>query len=517
MGSINGKSKTAFWGYVLVVLLMMGVAACGGSSGGGGGGNDDGAASTAIGKDGGTVEEASGATVEIPAGALSENQNISIAAYLTTSDLPQGVAPMLEMRGAVKLEPSGLTFAKAVTVTVPVSDYMEPRTQFPLLYWNASEQVWEQTQFIATVADNGMSFSADVTHFSVFGGGAIGDLIYGGTLEQFKNDFTAWFEKEFMQDKNPMAKNNECYQSCGAEFDLSYKINDDEGGDYWTIDDVEDSDYMDEPLIMVDYDYDIVKQGLDSKVRITSTIHYKCAKANLDVLAAETALQPGESTTVNALLTCGGTPLIGKNITFSHTGPGEINPAKITTNTSGSAAATFTAGNDDAVVTAYYMGCEFGDNSYKLEASVPIAVSGSTRLNIFIESDTEAGGMVITTTGTVPLTITAAGGNQAAVTGIGTLTVTGTANAGGACSGVVSGSNNVNVTGTRDANATYNLVLTLNQNAVLTVTCPGIPPVPLVGSDSKNITLSKSNGYSVSEQGDDNGTTWESVVSLDNF
>jgi hypothetical protein len=149
---------------------------------------------------------------------------------------------------------------------------------------------------------------------------------------------------------------------------------------------------------------------------------------------------------------------------------------------------------------------------------VPITVSGSTSLNIFIESETEAGGMVITTSGTVPLTITSGGGNQAAVTGIGTLTVTGTASAGGACSGVVSGSNNVNVTGTRDADATYNLVLTLNQNAVLTVTCPGMTPVntPLMGIDSKNITLGKANGYSVSEQGSDNGTTWESVVSLDN-
>jgi hypothetical protein len=423
---------------------------------------------------------------------------------------------MLEMRGAVKLEPSGLTFAKPVTLTVPVSEYMEPRTQFPLLYWNESEQVWEQTAFIATVADNGMSFSADVTHFSVFGGGAIGDLIYGGTLAQFKNDFTAWFEKEFMQDKNPVAKNNECYQICGAKFDLSYKINDEEGGDYWFSGDIEDSDYTDAPLIMVSYDYDIVKQGLNSKVRITSTIHYKCTRPTFDLLVDKTNLQEGEVTTVNALLQCSGIPLIGKNITFSHTGPGEINPANITTNTSGSAAATFTAGNADAVIKAYYVGCEFG-SSYTMEASVPITVSGNTSLSIYIESNTESGGMVITASGTVPLTIINTGVNEATVAGTGTLQVSGTADAGGACSGEVIGETYVAVTGTRDAASTYDLTLSLNQIAVLIVICPDGSggDSQLIGSDSKEVRLSKSNGYLVTEQGVDNGTTWVSEVSLD--
>jgi hypothetical protein len=499
---------------ILVMLPCVFAVACGG--GGSGGSDETDEPLTTVGITGGTVEDTRGASVVIPEGALSDSYDISIASYLNNASLPQGVAPMLEMRGAVKLEPSGLTFSRPVTLTVPVSEYMEPRTQFPLLYWNEADQVWEQTAFIATVADNGMSFSADITHFSKFGGGAIEDLIYGGTLEQFKNDFTAWFEKEFMQDKNPVAKKNECYQICGAKFDLSYKINDDEGGDYWFTGNIKDSNYTDAPLIMVSYDYDIVKQGLNSKVRITSIIHYKCAKPNLDVLAAETTLEEGEVTTVNALLQCSGIPLIGKNITFSHTGPGEINPANITTNTSGSAAATFTAGNADAVIKAFYLGCEYGDSN-TLEVSVPITVSGNTRLNIFIESNTESGGMVMTTSGTVPLSLTTSGTNDTVVTGTGLLQVSGTANAGGACSGVVSGESYVAVTGTRDAASTYDLTLILTQNAVLTVTCPDgtVVDTPLMGSDAKEVVLSQSNGYLVTEQGADNGTTWVSEVSLD--
>ena len=267
---------------------------------------------------------------------------------------------------------------------------MEPRTQFPLLYWNEANKTWDQTEFIATVADNGMSFSADVTHFSVFGGGAIGDLIYGGTLEQFKNDFTAWFEKEFMQDKSPVAKNNECYQSCGAEFDLSYKINEDEGGDYWFTGDVEDSDYMDKPLIMVDYDYDIVKQGLDSKVRITSTMHYKCAKANLDVLA-EKSVQPGESTTVRADLACGGTPLTGKEITFDpKSGPGEISPAKYDKHQRHAPLPLLRPADANAVIRAYYVGCEVA-TVIPWKRETPIAVSGQYNLSIILNPD-HAGG-----------------------------------------------------------------------------------------------------------------------------
>ncbi len=517
MESNRKKRQIPLFRLIILSFLLCIFAACGGGGGGGGGDSDEtDEPSTTVGISGGIVEDDKGAKISIPEGALSENYDISISSYTDNDDLPAGCAPMLEMRGAVSLEPEGLTFSKPVTLTVPVSEYMEPRTQFPLLYWNESEQVWEQTAFIATVADNGMSFSADVTHFSEYGGWAIEDLIYGGTVEQFQNDFTAWFQNNVIKENEKVTKNNECFQVCGMFFDLEYEINGEKGGKPWRSGDTETSDYSDAPLLMVDYTYDISKgHSLDGYVRITVTVHYDCAKPSLEVMADKTTLDEGESTTVNALLRCNGMPLMGKNITFSHTGPGEINPANITTNTSGSAASTFTAGNADAVIKAYYVGCEFGD-SYTMEASVSVKVSGKTSLNIFIESDTESGGMVITTSGTVPLSLTTDGANETAVAGTGSLQVSGTASAGGDCSGIVSGETYVAVTGIRDAASTYDLTLILTQNAVLTVTCPkGGAVTPLIGSDAKEVTLSKSNGYLVTEQGADNGTTWVSEVSLD--
>jgi hypothetical protein len=504
MGSIRIKGRPNFLRPLFIGILIVTFAACDGGSGGGGG-ND--AESTAIGKDGGTVENANGAKVEIPAGALSENQNISITSYLTNDELPQGCAPIISMCGAVSLEPSGLTFEKPVTVTVPVSDYMEPRTQFPILYWNSSKQIWEQTEFIATVADNGMSFSADVTHFSEFGGSSIEDLIYGGTIEQFKNDFTAWFKQEFMSSKNPVAKNNECYQICGAEFDLKYQINDEADGGYWLTGDTKASDYADEPLVMVDYKYDIVKHGLDGFVIITSTMHYKCAQPDFLLDADKAALSEGESTTVRAILACAGVSLTGKEITFAiKSGPGEITPGRNTTGGNGEATATFTAGESSAVVNAFYYSCEYSDGSI-MERETPIAVAaGQYSLTISFSQTMQQDNFLDSFTygGTIPIRVTSKDTVSAVanVEGTATFGVNGSGTVGD-CTTITEGSVTFIFTGTLvtddQGKQTLNLTQKPDFETIKTTYCPGQTPLTndfLVGGESSEFSIPAKDGHS---------------------
>ena len=493
----------------LITLLCFFCIACGG--GGGGGEDDNDVASTTIGKDGGTVEDANGAEVMIPEGALSDSYDISIASYTDNDDLPPGVAPILEMRGAVTLQPEGLTFSKPVTVTVPVSEYMEPRTKFPLLFWNESVQTWEQTEFIATVADNGMSFSADITHFSEYGGGAIEDLIYGGTIEQFKNDFTSWFQEEYMNDNNPVAKNNECYQICGAMFDLSYKINDEADGDFWTTGETETSDYSDAPLIMVDYTYDISKgHSLDGYVRITATIHYKCTQPDFVLTADKSMLAEGESTTVRAGLGCAGVPLTGKEITFDiESGPGEVSPGRNTTNSIGTATATFTAGDANAVVRAFYVGCESG-SSYTMEREAPIAVAADQySLTISFYQTMQQDNFLDSFSygGTVPIRVTSMDNvsGVATVEGSATFDVDG-GGAAGDCTTITEGTVTFTFTGTLvtddQGKQTLNLTQTPDFLTIKTTYCPEQSPFVndfLTGGEASEFSIPAEDGYSFGE------------------
>ena len=115
--------------------------------------------------------------------------------------------------------------------------------------------------------------------------------------------------------------------------------------------------------------------------------------------------------------------------------------------------------------------------------------------------------MQISTIGVVQLTLTADSENTASVTGNGTLDVTGSANAGGGCTGIISGETYVTVYGTRDAAYTYELDILLAQNAVLSVLCPdgSGADTPLIDGQTRNVTLSSANGYSltVEEPGDE--------------
>jgi hypothetical protein len=463
-----------------------------------------------IGIEGGVLKDSNGARIEIPPGALDDTQTITFTAFMSNSELPDSVAPIPCFRGALQLEPDGLTFSVPVTITVPVNTAMNPGEAFPLFYWNETTQMWDQTDFVATVADDGMSFSAEVTHFSTYGGGAVENLVSDGDADAFKNDFTDWFQKDNNATKigDRKVKNNDCFKVVGFDFDLEYEINHVKNSRAWRVG--ESSNYFDAPLMMVDYKYDISDgQSFTGYVRITVTIYYKCCAPDFVLMSDRSVLLEGETTSVEADLACAGTPLTGKSITFSiASGPGEVNPGNTTTNSGGTATTTFTAGDDGSVVKAYYYTCELEEEqSETMERELPIATAPDAFIWQISFDQTTAYDDYHETysySGSVSIAITEDHGDGSAdVAGNNTFKVTGSGEAGD-CTWTIQGTVLYDFTGTLvtddQGNQTLNLTQTPNFSTTKTIYCPDdtIGPNPyLTGGETSSFTIPVENGHTI--------------------
>ena len=478
---MNNSSQPKCFSFAFIVVLLFFLSTiiigCGGGGGSGDGDSDD-AAVSGIGKAGGEVVDDSGAKVVVPAGALSDTYDITISSYTDNDALPAGWAPIPEMRGAVDLQPDGLTFLKPVTITVPLASAMDPGSKFPLLYWNENLQIWEQTTFTATVASDGMSFSADITHFSGFGGGAVQNLLSGGTAAAFMADFSQWFRNNINDIGDKAEKNNECHEVVGIDFDLEYEINGEKGEDFLRVG--ETSSDAGSPMIMVDFTYDVSNgHGFSGYIRITTILYYQCARPDLSISASRSMLTEGEDATVELVINCDGTSLTGKSVTFAiQSGPGEINPGNTTTNSGGKATSTFTAGDDDAVVSAVHIACEL-DEAYTMTKTVPLSVvSPDYNLSIFFEQTTSVEDIYdyYSYSGAVPISITGDNGDgTASVAGSATMEVSGNGTT-DECTTVTEGSVTFTFSGTlaSDDNGGQTLDLTQSPNFTTTKTasCP---------------------------------------------
>lgn len=157
---------TAHWSRVVgcVVLAAM-LAACGGGGsddGGGSGGSGGATGAGPVGPAGGTVSEASGARVVVPAGALSTTVQIGVAQTAAGAPaLPAG----LTLAGPVyAFTPHGTTFAVPTTITVPFDPASVPAgTPLALYKTDATQSTWA---IVPGATSNGSSMSGQVSGFS---------------------------------------------------------------------------------------------------------------------------------------------------------------------------------------------------------------------------------------------------------------------------------------------------------------------------------------------------------------
>ena len=149
----------------IACFVVVGAGACGGDSEGGtdaAGGGTAGPPSTEVvtAADGGTVETEGGkAKVEIPAGALAEDTEISIEPAGTSG---QPEADHL-VSNVFELGPDGTTFSSPVTITLAVTGEV-PSGSTPVLA-TLKDGAWEAV-FGSTYADKAVH--GEVTHFSSF-------------------------------------------------------------------------------------------------------------------------------------------------------------------------------------------------------------------------------------------------------------------------------------------------------------------------------------------------------------
>jgi len=132
---INRSALSFFYSAVVMIFLLF---ACGGGGGGGGGSSSGGGVqvySKAVGPEGGTVTDPNGASVIIPAGALSETTTITISTYKDSAALEKkfGITPF---RGGAEFGPDGTTFLKPVTITVPSGDTLQPYQKHALFVYD---------------------------------------------------------------------------------------------------------------------------------------------------------------------------------------------------------------------------------------------------------------------------------------------------------------------------------------------------------------------------------------------
>jgi len=136
-----------------------------------------------IGASGGKVEDGYGASITVPAKALSAKTTISVRTVHADS-IPPGWQSYL-VANMIECLPDGATFQQPVTVTMPVTSgrtYQEGDSA-NLCLFNTTSGAWEITAVPAVVMADGRHLRAQVTHFSGVGTTEPGS--FGGGNKEF--------------------------------------------------------------------------------------------------------------------------------------------------------------------------------------------------------------------------------------------------------------------------------------------------------------------------------------------
>jgi hypothetical protein len=115
---------------------------------------------------GGSVESVDGTvSLSVPPGALPADTTISVERLDPTRlTLPPDDGYTL---AALRLEPSGISFAQPLTVTLPLRSWEPPGTEVPVLVLDEATGALAPTGSVASVDASGLAATASIGHFSV--------------------------------------------------------------------------------------------------------------------------------------------------------------------------------------------------------------------------------------------------------------------------------------------------------------------------------------------------------------
>jgi len=356
---------------------------------------------TTIGAGGGTATGAAGASVVVPAGALLTDTEITVRTVNDESGLPSDLG-LFDFLGAVDFGPDGQVFAVPVTITIPCPTPMTPGTQFPLLYFDDTDDCWAQSSSMATVNADGLSYSGQVSHFSVWTGGEIGP---DGLFDDFESDlgdgsngqgaldlYMVYFLQNIADIGDVGIHGGQCHEVVGVSFDVGYMVDGVSGSLYEPVGKTSGPN-----VFMIDYKLDRVTITSSTWFDLFVSIFFEC-KPKLEVTASPASIDVGDESTVTATLDCDGVPMAGRQITFEAAGGlGTVSPTTATTSGSGQAQTTFTASDEgrEAILT-YYTACEGRPtmSSEIASAGIDIEEVGSSTLNLTFHHSGEGVGWV---------------------------------------------------------------------------------------------------------------------------
>jgi hypothetical protein len=377
---------------LITVLLLLTLVSCGGGGGGGTTPEADQTGSGTIGPAGGTASDAGGASVVIPAGALASLTLIEVSSYQDLDSCLKPAGPVPAYLGGAMFGPLGTQFLAPVTVTIPCSRDLNPGSQFPLFIWDETELAWAQSAFVATVAADGKSFSAPVTHFSVFAGfgpvnkGLFGDideqLCAGGDPSVVLPDFVDMFEQDIARVGDQGIYQSSCMEVTGIDFDIGIEIE-----RVWASDFIRKGETADESIMFVYTAECGTGTTAGGYIDATVVIYYQCSAPALTVSADPAKVDHLESSTVMATLKCGQLPFPRQTIQFERVGDGDIIPDQSVTNPAGQAQTLYNAPDHDgqATVKAYYDACAGEDNSQTVQSDALISVGDSWTGSMTVE------------------------------------------------------------------------------------------------------------------------------------
>lgn len=338
---------------------------------------------------GGTVSDPGGVTLNIPSGALAEDTYITVTTFHDEAAMPDDGGPLLKFNGAADMGPDGTEFQIPVSVTFPSNIPLTPGARFPIFRYDEENEIWVQTQSIATVNPDGQSFTAHITHFSLQGGdGSLGE---GGLLDDFDNKMGDGSDPEgaldayynWLLEFRPIGyktfHSGRCVEVVGHFVELVYKINGVEG------DPLRAGGKKSDNVFIVDYKSEKVYIGgstnSSSYYNLAATIYYDCSEPTFSARANPTQISQGERSTITASLICGEEPMEGKQVTFEAVGGlGKISPEEATTSSGGEAQTTFTAEEEEGreSVLAHYIACEGLKDQHEMIAAANVDINSES-------------------------------------------------------------------------------------------------------------------------------------------